>query len=284
AQVNYAVSGDTAYVGFSRSASGAIVIASTYNGYPVTSIQGTAFEGDTGLASVTIPSSVTNVGSFAFRDCTSLTNLSVDAANPAYSSLNGVLFDKAQTTLIVFPFGRSGSYVIPNTVTNIVTEAFYSCFGLTSVTIPNGVTSIGSYVFYYCNSLTSVTIPDSVTSLQFRSFELCKGLTNVIIGNSVTNIGFHAFLECTSLPSVTIPEGVTSIAAQAFANGTALTSVTIPSSVTSIGVGAFSGSTSLTNLSVAAANPVYSSLDGVWFNKAQTTLIVHPPGRGGGYV
>jgi hypothetical protein len=131
AQVNYAVSGDTAYVTYSRSASGAIVIASTYNGYPVTSILGRAFEGDLSLTSVTIPSSVTNVGSFAFRDCTSLTNLSVDAANPAYSSLNGVLFDKAQTTLIVFPFGRSGSYVIPNTVTNIVTEAFYSCFGLT---------------------------------------------------------------------------------------------------------------------------------------------------------
>ena len=71
AQVNYAVSGNTAYVTSSPNASGDIVIASTYNGYPVTSIQGTAFEGDTGLASVTIPSSVTNIGSFAFRDCTS---------------------------------------------------------------------------------------------------------------------------------------------------------------------------------------------------------------------
>jgi len=80
AQVNYAVSGDTAYVGFSRSASGAIVIASTYNGYPVTSIQGTAFEGDTGLASVTIPSSVTNIGYVAFLNCINLTRLTIPAS------------------------------------------------------------------------------------------------------------------------------------------------------------------------------------------------------------
>ena len=62
AQVNYAVSGNTAYVTYSFGASGNIVIASTYNGYPVTSIVGRAFEGASGLRSVTIPSSVTNIG------------------------------------------------------------------------------------------------------------------------------------------------------------------------------------------------------------------------------
>ena len=229
AQVNYAVSGGTAYVGRSPGASGAIVIASTYNGFPVTSIVSGgagAFEGCSGLTSVTIPSSVTNIGSFAFRDCTSLTNISVDAANPAYSSPNGVLFDKAQTTLITFPFGRSGSYVIPNTVTSIVTEAFYRCFGLTSVTIPNSVTNIGSYVFYQCNSLTSVTIPDSVTSLQFRSFELCGGLTNVIIGNSVTNIGTRAFSACSNLTRLTIPASVINLGYAAFLGSLSLTNFT----------------------------------------------------------
>ena len=305
AQVNYAVSGGTAYVGRSPSASGAIVIASTYNGFPVTSIVSGgagAFEGCSGLTSVTIPSSVTNIGSFAFRDCTSLTNISVDAANPAYSSPNGVLFDKAQTTLITFPFGRSGSYVIPNTVTSIVTEAFYRCFGLTSVTIPNSVTSIGSYVFHYCNSLTSVTIPDSVTSILFRSFELCGGLTNVNIGNSVTNIADYLFWGCSSLANVTIGNSVASIGVAAFQlcpgltnvtipnsvthiwdiafSGTNLKSVTIPNSVTSIRDNAFTGCPSLTNFSVAAANPAYSSLDGVLFDKAQTSLITFPKARG----
>jgi len=302
AQVGYAVSGNTAYVTYNFGASGNIVIASTFNGYPVTSILGRAFQGATGLKSVTIPSSVTNIGDFAFRDCTSLTNISVDAANPAYSSLNGVFFDKAQTTLLAFPFGRGGSYVIPNTVTSIVTEAFYNCIGLTSVTIPNSVTRIGSYVFYGCNSLASVTIPDSVTSLLFRSFESCGSLTNVVLGNSVTNIADYLFWGCGSLTNVTIGNSVTSIGVAAFSSCPSLTSVTIPSSVThildiafygtnlrnvtipnsvtNIRENAFNGCPSLTNFSVHAANPAYSSLDGVLFDKAQTTLIAFPVARG----
>src|SRR5947207_9688430 len=66
AQVNYAVSGSTAYVAYSPNASGDIVIASTYNGYPVTSIGDNAFIG-TGLTSVTIPNSVTSIGQYAFK-------------------------------------------------------------------------------------------------------------------------------------------------------------------------------------------------------------------------
>ena len=94
-----------------------------------------------------------------------MTNFSVDAANPAYSSLNGVMFNKAQTTLIIFPAARGGSYFIPGSVTNIGGQAFENCTSLTSVTIPNGVISIGGAAFYRCTSLTSVTIPDSVTQI-----------------------------------------------------------------------------------------------------------------------
>src|SRR5688572_1000753 len=75
AQVNYAVSGGTAYVAKSPNASGNIVITSTYNGYPVTRIEFEAFDRCTGLTNVTIPNSVTNIGRYAFRYCTSLTNV-----------------------------------------------------------------------------------------------------------------------------------------------------------------------------------------------------------------
>src|SRR6266487_4604083 len=224
AQVNYVVSGSTAYVAYSPNASGDVVIASTYNGYPVTSIGGYAFAGRsltsvtipnsvtvigdgafthcTSLTSVTIANSVTSIG-YAFSGCTSLTNLSVEAANPAYSSLDGVLFNKAQTTLIIFPPGRGGSYVIPD-----------------------DVTSIGYYAFYFCTSLTSVTIPNSVTSIELRAFELCTSLTNVTIGNSVTSIGGSAFSLCTSLASVTIPNSVTNIGRDAFTPCYSLTNFT----------------------------------------------------------
>ena len=92
---------------------------------------------------MTIPASVTSIGNGAFADCPSLTSIHVDAANPAYSSTNGVLFDKAQATLLQFPGGLGGSYTIPNSVTSIGDYAFVGC-GLTSVTLPNSVTSIGA--------------------------------------------------------------------------------------------------------------------------------------------
>jgi hypothetical protein len=93
----------------------------------------------------------------------------VDPNNPAYSSMNGVLFDKGQTTLIAYPGGLAGNYTIPDSVTSIGDSAFYYCTKLTSVTIGNSVTSIGDYAFYYCR-LTSVTIPDSVTSIGDSAF------------------------------------------------------------------------------------------------------------------
>ena len=80
--------------------------------------------------------------------CPLLGAITVDASNPAYSSVAGVLFNKSQTTLLRCPEGKSGSY-----------------------TIPNGVTSIGGYAFSRCSGLTSVTLPTSVTSIGDRAFE-----------------------------------------------------------------------------------------------------------------
>ena len=120
----------------------------------------------------------------------------MDALNSAYSSVDGVLFNKSQTTLIQYPGGKAGSYTIPNSVTSIGFAAFAGCTSLTSVTIPNSVTSIGGYAFSGCTSLTSVTIPNSVTSIGDATFSGCTSLTSVTIPNSVTSIG--EFCECGS--------------------------------------------------------------------------------------
>ena len=217
----------------------------------VTSIGKSAFANCTGLTSCTIGSGVTIIGDGAFYCCRSLTNITVDSDNVNYSSDEGVLFNKAKTTLICVPIGNSRtSYNIPNSVTSISSYAFRYCSGLTSIDIPNSVTSIGNEAFTNCSGLTSINIPSGVTSIGINVFYCCTSLTTVTIPDSVTSIGNNAFQYCYSLTSITIPSGVTWIGYDAFSNCESLTSITIPSGVTWIGEGAFYGCSSLTSIEI----------------------------------
>jgi hypothetical protein len=123
----------------------------------------------------------------------------VDALNPAYCSVAGVLFDKNQRTLMLYPAGRAGAYAISNSVTSIGDYGFVSCIHLTSVTIPDSVTNIGSYAFEDCVSLTNVSFGNSVTRIGDYAFDSCGGLTSVTFPSSVTNIGLYAFEDCNGL-------------------------------------------------------------------------------------
>lgn len=250
----------------------------------VTSIGSSAFSGCNALTSITIPTSVTSIGSLAFSLCPVLASIAVAPANSVYSSLGGVLYDKLQTTLIQCPDGIADSYTFPSSVTSIGSAAFYYSGSLTSVTIPTGVTSIGSSAFQSCTGLASVTISNSVTSIGDSAFFGCTGLTSVTIPNSVTSIGNSAFNSCSRLASVIIPNSVTSIGIAAFQSCTGLTSVTIPDSVTSIGSSVFFGCTSIASITVGPANTAYSSLNGVLFDKSQTTLIQCPVSIVGNYA
>ena len=139
----------------------------------VTTIGPEAFYGAPAISSVIISSNATSIGSEAFANCPGLTSITVDSSNPDYSNAGGVLFDKAQATLIQYPDGLGASYSIPTGVTSIGAYAFANDAGLTSVTIPASVTSIGAWAFYGA-SIAMVTIPASVTTIGSEAFANCS--------------------------------------------------------------------------------------------------------------
>lgn len=218
-------------------------IPSEINGTPVTTIGNAAFR-DSSVTSVTIPASVTEIGSNAFAGCTNLTsvNYAGDWSNLTIQSGNPAVQDAANAPLFYFEF------IPPDNTAVIVTNYKYNG-AAADVTIPSRyqgkpVTTIGHAAFFN-SAVTSVTIPDSVTSISDEAFINCPKLTNISIPNSVTYIGFSAFHSCRSLKSITLPSSLSTISEALFLGCSQLTTIHIPVSVTSIGNNAFADCPSL---------------------------------------
>ena len=235
-------------------------------------VEASAFLSCKELTSVTMSSGLTSIGNFAFCDCSKLASVSMPAS--------------------VINIGRSAfSYCItmtsmslPNGVITVGNSAFGTCTALASVTIPDSVTTLGTGVFGNCTSLLTITIPPSVTAIQSNTFFGCSGLTSVSLPSTLISIGTSAFQSCIALPSVSIPPSVTTLKNKAFAICKGLTSIAIPASVTTIETEVFRECSLLASITVEATNQSYGSVDGVLFNKAQSTLIAFPPGRAGVYM
>ena len=145
----------------------------------VTSIGEHAFYDCSNLVSVTIPNSITAIGNSALSACDNLVEINVNADNTTFCSVDGVVYNKDKTTLLIYPGGKLKHFNIPNSVTTIGECAFIWCSNLNSITIPNSVTSIGDQSFAWCLNLNSLAIPNSVNTISDYAFRY-SGLTEII--------------------------------------------------------------------------------------------------------
>ncbi len=265
----YFISGNEVTITGTTSLAGKdLVIPDTLEGKPVTAIRGRRFlgpkEGNTGgpeprlsgLTSVEIPASVTEIGSGAFLFCPELTSITVNEENPVYHSAGNCLIKTKAKELIAVC--KTSTIPSDGSVISIGEGVFSGCNRLTSIELPSSVTKIGDFAFSHCTELTSIKIP-GVTSIGYAAFWGCTGLASIELPSGVTSIGTCAFFDCTGLTSIEIPDGVTTIDGYAFEGCTGLTSIEIPSSVTSIGGEAFWGCTGLGSIVVNEGNPAYHS-------------------------
>ena len=185
------------------------------------------------LTQVVLPASVRSISYSAFSSPT-LESIYVDSSNTTYCDINGVLFTKNKETLVLFPEGRIGTYIVPSTTRKLAQSAFsgtqlaeiqisegvtdigQACFAggqISKVTLPGTLRTIGKNAFFSCAELKAIDIPGSVETIGASAFDE-TGLKEVTIGNGVTSIGEEAFLSC-PMTTVTLPESVTSIGAHA---------------------------------------------------------------------
>lgn len=220
---------------------GNVSIPATIEGLPVTTIADGAGAGCANLASISIPASVSGIGSQAFVGCTGLNIFNVDPTSSYFSANLNVLFD-ADEELVAAPSanGHDGTYTVPGTTTGIRGYAFANRNDLTNITIPEGVLSIGEHAFFGCEGLTNVSIPQSTTSIGDYAFSDCSGLETVSLPAALTNLGEHAFSHCVKLAGITLPAGLTHIAGHVFSHCSSLQAISMPAGLSSIDEHAFS--------------------------------------------
>ncbi len=234
----------------------------------VTSIGESCFSGCTGLTDVTIPNSLTSIGESCFSGCTGLTDVTIPNS---VTTISKNCFDGCTNI---------ASITIPEGVTVLEERAFNGCTNLNNINLPTTLKTIGIGCFNNCTNLTSITIPEGITTIESETFSGCENLSEVILPNSLTTINAYAFLSqggegLSNLREIYIPENVTYIATNDF--------YVVDGEIHNvIQPGAFFGNN--TNINVDENNKVYSSEDGVLFNKDKTELLFFPTMREGTYT
>lgn len=236
------------------------------------------------LRELNLPKSITHIGPYAFL-YSSIKAINIDENNKDFCSIDGNIFSKDKTILIIYAPDRLGwSYTIPDSVITVADYAFYNCENLRELTIPDSVTTVGNYSFYLCSALKNITIPSSLSTIGEAAFSSCHNLssfdvdensqyfcdvdgnllskdktvflnyapaktdTSYTVPDGVTKICNYAFYTCRNITSIDLPDSVKYIGDLAFTSCLYLTTINMPNSMTYIGNNAFASCIALKSI------------------------------------
>ncbi len=256
---------------------------------------------------------VKSIGANAFTGCKVLTTITVDETNANYSTVSGILYNKAQDTILHIPASIKGDIVIPDTIKELADNAFKGASGITSLTLGSGIEKIGTNAFLGCTSLKkvtapsleawlaiefngmfstpcyyakalyigenklagAVTIPAGTESVGAWSLAYFADITSINIPASVKSIEDNAFYGCRGLTNLTLPEGLETIGYSAFYYCENIAEVVIPSTVKLIDERAFKGCGALVSIKFNGTKAEWNAIEkgGFWDDNAGKYII-----------
>lgn len=262
-----------------------------------------------GLISVNIPRNVSFIDKLAFNRCYKLVSINVDSENRWYASIDGMLCDKKQETLIYYPAAGKKIINIPNTVKEINEYAFFLSIYQEKLNIPSETVTIPYGIFKFLSGLSfidvdvnsacftsidgvlydksvseliacprlkdEITIPDGIQTISPFAFYSCQNLRVINMPNSITMLGEAGFWGCNSLTDINFSDNITFIDDNAFWECTSLTSMLLPKSIAGIGDNAFTGCTNLTKIYINREEPPF--IEKRTFYRTNGELVIYVP-------
>ncbi|MBQ7265590.1 MAG: leucine-rich repeat domain-containing protein [Firmicutes bacterium] len=198
-----------------------------------------AFGNCKAITGISIPFSVRKIVGNAFSGCENLKAIRVNSDNVYYCDVDGVLYNREKTRLVIYPADHGMMYQVPEMVSTIGEWAFAKSHKLSILILSNSVREIEEYAFGDCDSITNLSIPDSVTSIGKRAFWHCASMERVTLSHNIETVDDYTFDSCVSLKGITIPEGVKNIGEGAFSHCYELKDIILPDTLTTVGTSAF---------------------------------------------
>lgn len=237
----------------------------------VKEIEADAFCNEKNIKSISLPASLSTIGRHAFSDCDNLAEITVSPNSQHFiTDETGVLFSKDMTNLIFYPSALPNKkYTIPQTVTNIYSNAFCICPNLRELHLSPNLSGEFIHWFYCCDNLEKVTLP--ANSLNYYCDEqglICKKDTNEIV---------YVPADITTLE---FPENADSFFPHAMINNKFITEIVLSDTTVDIEEYLFRFP-SLKEITINGTNPDYSCIDGVLYSNDKATLLWYPPMKDG---